>query len=61
MTRPERSDVNVTGTYAFNDPVNETDVIAVMAAMTATRIAVHQAVWRPYMRDPEPIGTNPTG
>jgi hypothetical protein len=43
MTRPARSDVNVTGTKERNVPANAVNVVTSTAATIAKKIAVHHA------------------
>jgi hypothetical protein len=43
ITRPDRSDVTVTGTYEFKLPLYATAVARTIATMTAMSIAVHHA------------------
>ena len=47
ITRPERSDVNVTGTTDFNVPTNNAYVSQIKTAKITSRISVHQAGCRP--------------
>src|ERR1700752_2498136 len=47
ITRPDRSDVNVTGTYDFSVPVNNAYVSQIEPIRSSNRKSVHHPAWSP--------------
>ena len=54
ITSPARSDVNVTGTVDFSEPVNSAYVTKIAIANNTTKIRVHQPGLRPSSSTAQP-------